>query len=43
MQQRAKVAKERAKDPKKKKALGAAYRLWTDKLNSLKKKTKSKK
>ena len=43
MQQRAKVAKERAKDPQKKKDLAAAYRVWTDKLNSLKKKTKQQK
>ena len=40
MQQRAKVAKERAKDPEKKKNLGAAYTIWTDHLEKLKKKTK---
>ena len=41
MQQRAKVAKERAKDPEKKKKLGAAYKIWTAKLEQLKKKTKN--
>tara|TARA_R100000152_G_C6539995_1_gene18482 strand:- start:7 stop:354 length:348 start_codon:yes stop_codon:yes gene_type:complete len=40
MQQRAKVAKQRAKDPQKKKDLSAAYKIWTDKLEQLKKKTK---
>ena len=43
MQQRAKVAKKRAKDPEKKKDLGAAYQIWTKKLEQLKKKTKSMK
>ncbi len=43
MQQRAKVAKQRAKDPEKKKDLGAAYQIWTKKLEQLKKKTKSMK
>jgi len=41
MQQRAKVAKQRAKDPEKKKKLGAAYKIWTAKLEQLKKKTKN--
>ena len=40
MKQRAKVAKQRAKDPQKKKDLSAAYKIWTDKLEQLKKKTK---
>ncbi len=41
MQQRAKVAKERAKDPEKKKNLSAAYKIWTAKLEQLKRKTKN--
>ena len=40
MQQRAKVAKKRAKDPEKKKNLGAAEKVWTTHLEKLKKKTK---
>ena len=40
MQQRAKVAKGRAKDPEKKKNLNAAYKVWTTHLEKLKKKTK---
>ncbi len=40
MQQRAKVAKKRAKDPEKKKNLGAAEKVWTSHLEKLKKKTK---
>ena len=40
MQQRAKVAKKRAKDPEKKKNLGAAEKIWTSHLEKLKKKTK---
>ena len=43
MQQRAKVAKQRAKDPEKKKDLGQAYQIWSKKLAQLKKKTKSMK
>ena len=43
MKQRAKVAKERTKDPEKKKKLSAAYKIWSDKLEQLKKKTKSMK
>ena len=43
MKQRAKVAKERTKDPEKKKNLSAAYKIWSDKLEQLKKKTKSMK
>ncbi len=42
MQQRAKVAKERTKDPEKKKNLNAAYKVWTTHLEKLKKKTKKK-
>lgn len=42
MQQRAKVAKKRAKDPEKKKNLNAAYKIWTSHLEKLKKKTKKK-
>lgn len=41
MKQRAKVAKERAKDPEKKKNLNKAYQIWSDKLEQLKKKTKN--
>ena len=40
MKQRAKVAKERAKDPEKKKNLNSAYKIWSDHLEKLKKKTK---
>jgi len=40
MQQRAKVAKERAKDPEKKKNLNSAYKVWSDHLEKLKAKTK---
>ena len=40
MQQRAKVAKERAKDPEKKKNLNAAYKIWSAHLEKLKAKTK---
>ena len=40
MKQRAKVAKERTKDPEKKKNLNKAYQIWSDKLEQLKKKTK---
>ena len=43
MKQRAKVAIERTKDPEKKKNLQAAYRIWSDKLEQLKRKTKSMK
>lgn len=43
MKQRAKVAKERAKDPEKKKDLSAAYSVWSSHLEKLKKKTKSMK
>ena len=43
MKQRAKVAKERTKDPEKKKNLSSAYKIWSDKLEQLKKKTKSMK
>jgi hypothetical protein len=43
MKQRAKVAIERTKDPKKKKSLQAAYKIWSDKLEQLKRKTKSMK
>ena len=42
MKQRAKVAKERAKDPEKKKNLNAAYKIWSDHLEKLKKKTAKK-
>lgn len=42
MQQRAKVAIERTKDPEKKKNLKAAYSLWTEFLEELKQKTKDK-
>ena len=41
MQQRAKVAKTRAKDPEKKKDLNQAYQIWSTKLAQLKKKTKT--
>ena len=41
MKQRAKVAKERTKDPEKKKNLNKAYQIWSDKLEQLKKKTKN--
>ena len=41
MQQRAKVAKTRAKDPEKKKDLNQAYQIWSKKLAQLKKKTKT--
>jgi|TARA_R100000231_G_scaffold138555_1_gene117162 hypothetical protein len=40
MKQRAKVAKERTKDPEKKKNLNKAYQIWSNKLEQLKKKTK---
>jgi hypothetical protein len=40
MKQRAKVAKERTKDPEKKKNLNAAYKIWSAHLEKLKKKTK---
>ena len=40
MKQRAKVAKERTKDPEKKKNLNKAYQIWSKKLEQLKKKTK---
>lgn len=40
MQQRAKVAKERTKDPEKKKNLNAAYKIWSAHLEKLKAKTK---
>ena len=40
MKQRAKVAMERTKDPKKKKKLRAAYQIWSKKLEQLKAKTK---
>ena len=40
MKQRAKVAKERTKDPEKKKNLNAAYKVWSEYLEKLKKKTK---
>lgn len=40
MKQRAKVAKERTKDPEKKKNLNAAYKIWSDHLEKLKAKTK---
>lgn len=40
MKQRAKVAKERTKDPEKKKNLNAAYKVWSDHLEKLKAKTK---
>ncbi len=43
MKQRAKVAIERTKDPEKKKSLQAAYKIWSDKLEQLKRKTKSMK
>jgi len=39
MQQRAKVAIERTKDPEKKKNLKAAYEIWTRFLEEMKKKT----
>ena len=42
MKQRAKVAKERAKDPEKKKNLNSAYKIWSDHLEKLKKKTAKK-
>ena len=41
MQQRAKVAKERTKDPEKKKNLNAAFKIWSAHLEKLKKKTKN--
>lgn len=40
MQQRAKVAIERTKDPEKKKNLKAAYEIWTKFLEEMKEKTK---
>lgn len=40
MQQRAKEAIKRTKDPEKKANLTAAYKIWTDHLEKLKKKTK---
>ena len=43
MKQRAKVAKGRTKDPEKKKNITAAYEVWSDHLEKLKKKTKSMK
>ena len=43
MQQRAKVAMGRTKDPEKKKNLKAAYEIWTAHLEKLKKITKQKK
>ena len=43
MQQRAKVAIGRTKDPEKKKDLKAAYEIWTAHLEKLKKITKQKK
>ena len=42
MQQRAKVAKDRTKDKEKKKNLEAAYKIWTNFLEELKKKTKER-
>ena len=39
MKQRAKVAKERTKDPEKKKNLNAAYKVWSEYLEKLKAKT----
>ena len=43
MKQRAKVAKERTKDPEKKKNLNAAYKVWSEFLEKLKEKTKKMK
>ena len=43
MKQRAKVAKERTKDPEKKKNLNAAYKVWSEFLEKLKAKTKKMK
>ena len=43
MKQRAKVAKERTKDPEKKKNLNAAYKVWSEYLEKLKEKTKKMK
>ena len=43
MKQRAKVAKERTKDPEKKKNLNAAYKVWSEFLDKLKAKTKKMK
>ena len=43
MKQRSKAAIERTKDPEKKKKLRAAYKIWSDKLEQLKRKTKSMK
>lgn len=43
MQQRAKEAIKTTKDPKKKENLRAAYKIWTDHLEKLKKKTKEMK
>ena len=43
MKQRAKVAKERTKDPEKKKNLNSAYKIWSDHLEKLKAKTKKMK
>ena len=43
MQQRAKVAKDRTKDPEKKKNLDAAYKIWSAHLEKLKKITQQKK
>ena len=42
MQQRAKEAIKRTKDPEKKANLTSAYKIWTDHLEKLKKKTKEK-
>ena len=42
MKQRAKVAKDRTKDPEKKKNLTEAYKIWTEFLDKLKAKTKKK-
>ena len=40
MQQRAKEAIKRTKDPEKKSNIKAAYKIWTDHLEKLKQKTK---
>ena len=40
MQQRAKEAIKRTKDPEKKKNINQAYKIWTDHLEKLKAKTK---
>jgi hypothetical protein len=42
MQQRAKVAMKRTKDPEKKKDLKAAFKIWSAHLEKLKKITKQK-